>query len=374
VLSELCGVNPSCIDSGERDGGNSIASLCGRWMSSKCDDNEDEQANSGDIHEGEATRCLVMYVKVHNKSTEDISNSQMKAVQKLQILASLLSVSVLWVSNLSQVHVSEGKVEEATDVSDFLTEEKHDVLALDESCRRCQVHVQQEISSFRVMGATILHVCPDQKSAINQSPLIDVSGEEHYFNTDTETFTLKTGIDEAVNSEVNCVSSLKAKLLTGSPEKLKPMAEQSNAIDNSVSATLELLHMCVLAVDVLAVKCDASSTEQQESEVIKYNNDGGNDDDDDDDDELSGMDMSSNSSGSSDQVSDEVFASVARDREADSRRRCSDMLNELLVEKDIIIIGGSFEERKLTEKWKNAEGIDLETVSELMQVCFRMLL
>jgi hypothetical protein len=44
-----------------------------------------------------------------------------------------------------------------------------------------------------------------------------------------------------------------------------------------------------------------------------------------------------------------------------------------LVEKDIII-GGSFEERKLTEKWKNAEGIDLETVSELMQVCFRMLL
>ena len=389
-----------------------------------------------------------------------------RSVQKLQTLAALLATTVLWVSasassspdhtaetSLSETEGSSGQKEcKARKESEEKEEgeEREELLALAEACQQCRAHVQQQISSFRVLGAALVHTplitqhsgqpSVDISQSQNSLAALFSGKEEEYFHsavtvcavktslcsapaeqeekvgetsTQTETESETEETQEPQESQENSdnqsiektramkqarhkmdATSLKLKIFSNLSAKLQSRSAESDTETTSassssssggggdagsrgVAALLELVHLCVMAVELL----DSSSCSYDDQEKA------GREVDEEGEGERvtevrmsrSSSHSSSSSSGAEDDNEDNsrelytrTHAVLCQDREAESRRHCSAILSELLTERHVTS-GGSFQEQLFSEEFKEGkeEGklwLELETVSELMQV------
>ena len=365
VLSALCGDGKktplsNCGGRGEHD--NAVASLRGIWVSPFLLDEIDDVGKTND--------ALVLYINV-SQNLSSIHDSVIEsAVRKLQRVATLLSRGVAWVSPC---------------MSDS---DQAELMSLAKSCGQCLRYVQQQIKSFRVSGAFFLHYVFNQPE--DDGPTNGITRLRELLHTESDgyfdcvdAFPLTDSI-ETINETNHSISSnsddkrngtrevaendlvapadasrLKSLLFNKFSEKLTKCAKKSESSENQecaekkdvAAAMTELLHLCVMAVELLETCKEAIVSLPDEEEINSCSNEFDN----------------GESMGNSRDGANETGAST-QCPDVDSKESCSLILSSILLEHGILL-EGTFEERKLTEHMLGDDGIlEFEKLSEIMQV------
>lgn len=323
-----------------------VATLRGRWSSEVSGDGEDRDAT-----------ILLLYVKLEHENNPEVKCGEhalasREAVQqivlKLYALAALLSTSMMLLCR------EEGDLDESSGIKEFLA-------PLSSSCQKYRDHIQEQISSCRVSGADLMwmyfrNISDEEQKLIDVTKKKALSAAQIVNNSDASSYF---GCPE---ESVFCADDLSHSraLLKTPKQKISPTSgTSSDQMHDLASIVMEMAHLSAQAIelfdessedehDIADSEGDDESKEPAEyvsntEENIRINEDGGG---------------------------GHEHLVAPRSRDEGSRRHCTEVLSELLIEHNIIT-GGSFEEKLFSDEFlKTEKKLELEHLSDILQAYF----